>query len=227
MEAGLVFALWEAAEPAPGRAARMLALTGENAAGALSLGAAAGRLLALREATAGRRIAAVADCTACGLRHEVELDAAELRSPVAAAPLTVESGGWRALVRVPNLDDAAAAASCADVEEAAELLRAGCILALEGPDGDQPPPALFLAIEAALDEAEPLADARLALACTGCGAEWEVGFDPAGFFAAEIAWIGQRQVAEIAALARAYGWSEAEILAIPPARRRAYRALAG
>jgi hypothetical protein len=48
----------------------------------------------------------------------------------------------------------------------------------------------------------------------------------ADFLAVEVAGLAKQQLLEVAILARAYGWSEAAILAMPPARRRVYRELA-
>lgn len=72
-----------------------------------------------------------------------------------------------------------------------------------------------------------MADARVAGACAGCGNPWEVAFDAASFFAAELGVQARRSLSEVATLARAFGWSEAAILALPAARRRAYLDLVG
>ena len=252
MDAETILALWEAAEGpgggrgrTVGRAARLLAAAGEADPGALSLGTAAARLLALRARLVGDALEGVADCPACAARHEVRLDATAFAAPTfdaptldpptldpptldggpADVPIVVEHGGWRALLRVPSLDDWEAAARCVDAQAGAALLREAAILTSDGPG--EPPEGLIEAIEAALDAAEPLADARLTMVCDACGVAWEVGLDPAAFLVSEIATLARRQMAEIAALARAYGWSETAILAISPARRRVYRELAG
>lgn len=226
MDLARIFALWEATEPVSGRSARMLAVAGEREPGALSLGMAARRIMKVRETFAPPQIAAVADCNSCGQRHDVNLDTIMFDADAASEPLIVEHAGWRAQIRLPSLDDIAAAAQCANVQDAAELLAARAVKALEGPPGEPPPPSLLLAIEEALDAADPLADPRIALTCVSCGSMWTASFDPAEFLAAEIATIARQQLAEVATLARAYGWSEADILAMPAARRRAYRALA-
>ena len=76
------------------------------------------------------------------------------------------------------------------------------------------------------DEAPPVADPQaeiiISLGCPNCGKHWELIFDVAHFFWNEIAAQAQRLVYEIDALARAYGWTEREILALPVQRRRTY-----
>ena len=76
---------------------------------------------------------------------------------------------------------------------------------------------------AALD---PQADVRLALDCPGCGHRWEPELDVAGHVLAEIDAHATRLLAEVHGLARAYGWSEGDILALSPRRRRRYLELA-
>ena len=52
--------------------------------------------------------------------------------------------------------------------------------------------------------------------------EWELLFDIAEFFWTEISAQAQRLLREIDALARAYGWTEHEILSLPAQRRQTY-----
>jgi hypothetical protein len=66
----------------------------------------------------------------------------------------------------------------------------------------------------------------LDLACAACGTRWRETLDVAAAVWAEIAAASWRLMAEIADLAAAFGWSEQAILALSPARRRAYLALA-
>jgi hypothetical protein len=56
---------------------------------------------------------------------------------------------------------------------------------------------------------------------------WDVLFDIVSFFWAEIGAWAQRLLREVHALASAYGWREADILALSAWRRRQYLDLAG
>jgi hypothetical protein len=78
------------------------------------------------------------------------------------------------------------------------------------------------AISAAMLEADPQAETILHLTCPACGHEWDLLFDVVDFFWREISAQAQRLLREIDALARAYGWTEREILNLPAQRRQTY-----
>ena len=87
-------------------------------------------------------------------------------------------------------------------------------------------PASPTAARAALVEAMPQADPLLELACDldcpHCGAAVRTTVDVPGFVWAEVEARARVLLAEIDVLARAYGWSEREILDLSPARRARY-----
>jgi hypothetical protein len=111
------------------------------------------------------------------------------------------------------------------------LLLAQCLLTSEK-DGQAVPasalPApLRAALEQALEEADPLGDASLALDCPECGQGWAAALDLADWTWREVeGWAG-RLLGEVHVLASAYGWTEAEVLAHSPRRRARYRELLG
>lgn len=216
-----ILALWEASQaPRPHEAARALAawalpdLSHEQVA-ALPVGRRDRAILELRAAVLGPALTLRAACPRCG--EPVEADIPDLRGdPPPALPAVHElaAADLHARFRLPTGDDLAAVADLPD--PAAALLRR-CLLA-----PDDPPPALAEAVLAAMAELDPDADLELALACPACDHRWLAPFDVVAFFRAELtAWAG-RLVHEVASLARAYGWREADILAMSPARRRLY-----
>lgn len=75
---------------------------------------------------------------------------------------------------------------------------------------------------AALD---PAGAATVDLACVDCAAAVTAAVDPADFLAAALDRLSSALFRQVDALARAYGWGEADILALPPARRRHYVAM--
>jgi rubredoxin len=79
-------------------------------------------------------------------------------------------------------------------------------------------------IEGALESADPWADLSLAFQCPACGRDGEAGFDVASYLWEEVDVSARQLLNEVHLLAQAYGWSEAEILALSPARRSAYLA---
>ena len=176
------------------------------------------RLLRLRSLMLGPALRCAADCPACGERVEFELDAGSLDTEPAAGPF--KAGGVR--FRLPDSDDLAAAARCADAGEARQLLAERCILA----DGARAGPGTVAAVAEAMGEAAAVADVSAALSCPGCGEEWTCLLDLPRYVWAELGAEARRLLSEVDALARSYGWTEEDVLALPPRRRRAYLELA-
>jgi hypothetical protein len=73
-----------------------------------------------------------------------------------------------------------------------------------------------------IERADPGADISLNLICPACDHRWQITFDIVTFFWAEINHLAKRLLREVHTLARAYGWREADILAMSAARRQAY-----
>ena len=78
------------------------------------------------------------------------------------------------------------------------------------------------AIEERMAELDPMVQVEMQLSCPGCGHEWAEPFDIASYLWTELGDQALRLLREVHTLADAYGWSESEILAMNPHRRRAY-----
>ena len=78
------------------------------------------------------------------------------------------------------------------------------------------------ALSAALAEADPGAELLLELQCPACERGWWELLDVATFLWAEVEVQARRLLREVHVLARAYGWREADVLALSPRRRRLY-----
>jgi hypothetical protein len=142
--------------------------------------------------------------------------------------ITLREVGLEVALRAPNAADLAAA--MAQPNPARALFEA-CVIAARQ-DGAAVPPAQLPepvreAAAAAIAARDPLTEVTLALVCPACAATAAIGLDAEALLAQDIAAEGPRLLAEVATLARSFGWSEAAILAMPPARCRAYLALAG
>ena len=87
---------------------------------------------------------------------------------------------------------------------------------------DDLPDDLLAALAAEMSARDPQAEVLLDLTCPACGARWQTVFDIAAYFWAELTAEAKRLLREVDALARAYGWCEADILALSPRRRQAY-----
>jgi hypothetical protein len=186
------------------------------------------RLVELRQAMFGDSIPCVINCPACAGLQEFELSAAallaEIGAPCPEEVLSLE--GWTIVLRALDSRDLAAVASAPGVETASRWLAERAIRLEASPAGAGPAEPLPAAIRAAaarrIAEREEAADLALDLGCTGCGAAWTAVFDIGAHLWLEIDAQARRLVREVAALAARFGWSEADLLAMPPARRRAY-----
>jgi len=180
-----------------------------------SIGRRDAALLDLRERLFGERFTAVTLCPSCEEELELSFSANEVRRP-AADVSTLRVAGCD--VRLPGSADLAAIEECGDVDAARELLFARCA----GVSPDSLPPHVVEEIVAAMSAADPQADVALDVVCPACANEWREPFDVAAFLWTEVATWAQRMLADVHALASAYGWSEESILAMAPARRNAY-----
>jgi len=214
--------------------ALLAAASGEPADGLarLPVGERDRRLLAVREQAFGSRLECETACPACGARLELELEAAEIRLPSRDAEPSdyrMVEGGTVVTFRLPDSVDVAA---CVDQPtDPEDVLLARCVVAAThhgAPvDGAALPPGVRERLAERMAELDPQADLLLNLTCPDCARTWQAAFDPAGFLLAEIDAWASRILGEVDRLARAYGWSEAEILALSPLRRRRYLELAG
>lgn len=198
----------------------------------LSIGQRNGRLLDLRAATLGATLTGVAQCSHCGEALEFQFTATAIRQPEpAGASFAVDADGYRLLVRLPTSRDLAAAGELGDVAGARRLLFDRCVLEASQAgapvDVDALPDAIIPALAAAMSELDPAAEIRFLLTCFNCGQDSSVLFDIVSYFWTEIEAYARRLLLEVDALARAYAWREAEILAMSSLRRKHYLDLIG
>jgi hypothetical protein len=124
----------------------------------------------------------------------------------------------RVRVRVPTGVDQAAVAVLPVHEDVERALMLRLVIVPEGVDASAASDDDVNAIEAAVEAIAPEVATRTRLACPGCGVINELGIDPYQCLARG----ADELFAEIHLLASHYHWSEAEILAMPRARRRIY-----
>ena len=87
---------------------------------------------------------------------------------------------------------------------------------------DQLPTDVEQAVGARMAQADPQADVQLALSCPGCRHHWQAPFDIVSFFWNELHAWACRILRDVHTLASAYGWREADILAMSSWRRQVY-----
>jgi hypothetical protein len=187
-------------------------------------------LLRLRSLTFGTRVMGLVECPCCGSAAEFDVaaDALFVSGPAGddPAPVRLDIDGLSVTCRPVTAGDLLAINGCGDLDSATTCLVERCVRA-ERQDGtcvavrDLPEAALD-EVTAQLEQVDPQADVRLALQCPACGHAWQVMFDIVTFFWRELGAWGARQLRDVHELASAYGWSEAQILSLSPARRRRY-----
>jgi hypothetical protein len=195
----------------------------------LTVGRRDDALLTLREWTFGPALHAVATCDGCGAELELDLCTDDVRVPGAHgepdAEIVVRAGGATVAVRPPTSADLLAAEQAQDAATARATLLRRCARRTDG--AGAVPPAADGDVAAAMASADPQADVVVAIACPECDASAALPFDVASFFWRELEAWAQRLVREVAALARAYGWTEPDVLALSAGRRRLYLEAAG
>jgi hypothetical protein len=227
---------WGMAQPAAQRALALLAAaspdTPYDTLANLSIGQRDARLLTLREWAFGSQLVSVASCPDCDERLELNFGVSEIR--VAAGsdpcadpePLSLNVEGYEVRFRLPNSLDLAAVQNSQDLDATRRLLLERCLVAArhdgQAATADQLPAAVTTAIVARMEEADPQANVQLALSCPACGHAWQAAFDIVSFFWDEIDAWAYRTLRQVHRLASAYGWSQADILALSPWRRQFY-----
>jgi len=182
-------------------------------------------LLTLHQWSFGPTLTAVTTCSACSGMVEATIDVASLcgqSSDPPATVLEVNHDGAVLTVRLPTVGDLIAVGNAATVEEASLLLAQRCL----GTPRDELSSDALAVATAALEAADPLALIELSGACPHCNHAWSAFLDVAAFVWSEVQQWAQRILQEVHLLARAYGWSEDEILKLSPARRQAYLQIA-
>jgi hypothetical protein len=205
---------WETAQrlvPVARSLALLSAASGEpiEQLAALPLGERDRRLIALRAELYGTEVRGVATCAFCDEELELAFDAGLLPGAREANPE----------VRQPTTFDLVAAAGAGSAGAAYDVLVHRWL-------ADDADARTVGAVEAAILDADPGIDTELAVQCSACAETTLVDFDAGAYAWSEIESNVQRLFATVAALARHYGWSEHEILAMSAQRREAYLALA-
>jgi hypothetical protein len=135
----------------------------------------------------------------------------------------VRQDGWDVEFRLPGVGDLAAAARSGDPRAA---LLARCLVSAvrdgAAVSGADLPAAVQHRIAEAVEAADPGADLTLNVACPECGQPTRAELDIASYLWTELDSWARDVLLDVHLLATAYGWSEPEILALSPTRRRYY-----
>ena len=222
-----------AGRPSSEQALDLLMLTSPDAdldaLRSLAVGERDRRLAMLRGDLFGPACDTVVDCPACHETLEFEMDCRLLFDmPAPDSPLPpVSAAGYEVRFRLPTSDDLLAVARSSEPGAARARLLQRCIEQARTPAGERVdaarlPDAVGAAVEAAMEKADPGANPTLRLDCPNCGHRWKSPFDILAYFLRELNDWARQILWDVHALARAYGWSEHDILAMSPRRRRVY-----
>jgi len=196
------------------------------------IGAREHGLLALYEDLFGPELNAVTDCPRCGESLESTFAAREIglgsgTFPSEREPMRLRVQEFDIEYRLPTSEDLLGIVEDPDPPEDAPLrLLRSCVLAARRGGRatalEDLPSEVLSRVTAEMAERDPGADIRIGLTCPACAHGWTADFDIASYLLDELDDWAQRTLAEVHILARAYGWSEREILDMSPIRRSHY-----
>jgi hypothetical protein len=201
----------------------------ETVAG-LSIGQRDGALIALREQSMGGQLRAYAECPACKAELTFTLRTEDLRNSASADAQAgtgeVSRDGISVSYRLPSSRDFEDLPAKSDAQAIRDRLARRCMIDAQRDgrqiDAGELPPALIDEISEAMARQDPQAEILINLSCPECDHRWSDFFDISSFFWMEITVMAKRLLADVDALARRYGWREADILAMTPMRRHTY-----
>jgi hypothetical protein len=200
-----------------------------DALAALSIGRRDALLLEMYEQLFGPALDAFAECPQCGDPLEYRLSTRDLLtapSADATAGDVVLACDGALRLRLPNSLDLRAASQCADLAAARRTLLERCVVATPREGTAAPvtelPEALIEQGAVCLAAADPQAEMLIDLRCPACRHPWQVLLDVESFLWAKVSVLAKRLLREVHVLALAYGWREADILALSATRRQIY-----
>lgn len=199
----------------------------------LSIGQRDIRLLALRERIFGETLHCAGACPDCNEPVDISFAIKDIQAQSTAPEQQETELEWDDLkiaYRLPNSRDLAAIANCANDQSAGKVLIERCLVKIDRKGvpiaADELSEEAILKTEQAIAERDPQAEILLEMNCPECASQWQQLFDIANFLWTEISVQAKRLFQEVHTLARAYGWTETDILELSDARRHIYLEMA-
>ena len=201
---------------------------------ATGIGERDARLLELREALFGSQLECIASCPHCGERIELGFPVRGIRARHHAGEelLRIAAQGYEVEFRLPSSADLLAVESTPDAAMAERDLLGRCLVSATTEQGEpcgapDLPGGVIEAIDQRMGEIDAQAQVELDLTCPACTQPARSIFDIVTHLWSELETWARAQLRDVHAIASGYGWSEPQILALSPARRRAYLELLG
>jgi hypothetical protein len=236
-----LLAAWERGWAEPENASRVLALLGATvpeisavSLADISIGERDALLLRLQEQLFGQSFHALAVCPRCKQRVELSFDASEVFEPrysTVNEPLSLSWEEYQVQFRLPTTSDLLAVKEPTEIGRKRIMLLRRLVLHAERAGRsiahEELPEELISRIEAAMHASDPHAEINLKLFCASCQHEWNAFLDIGSFLWKQIDAWAVRLLRDVHQLASAYGWREADILAMSAWRRHAYLEILG
>jgi hypothetical protein len=193
----------------------------------LSLGQRDGLLIEVHRRAFGDSLDAYTECPECQEPLEFSLSCALLAGDLIPREMltkTVTIQGGDFILRAPNSRDAAAAAASENLDAARRVLLTLCATpgGGSGQDIDALPEPTQAVIAGELAAMDSRAETLLDLVCPACAHAWQGIFEIMTFLWTAIRVRARRLLQEVDVLARVYGWTETNILAMSETRRGLY-----
>lgn len=228
--------LWECAlgQPAGVRDDALLRASFEGAEPARTLGERNARLMELHARLFGREIELLSHCPVCHTVAQFSGNCDALAAQMwprldDAPPHRLEAQGHVIEFRMPDSADIAIA-SADEGDEGDEgftqRLLDRCVRACTCEGTDVPvrqlPVPVLDALSQHMETLDPGASVSFALDCPQCATHWQAPLDVGDMLWQKVRAAAERVLLDIDTLARAYGWTEREVLRLSPVRRAAY-----
>jgi hypothetical protein len=231
MEGAQLLSAWEAAAALPpaARGAALLERAGYvddlEAALDLPLGESAALAARLYAEAFGEVVDGLLTCSACATVLDVSVPLPALPDVQRDATAVIAPGGRELRVRAPTTRDLLVARERVDP---ARALVSACVSDAAGvpADPDELDEATLALVDDAAEELAGAAATMVRATCPECRADVAAPLDVGGLLWDRVARAAGEALREVAELAAAFGWSEMEVLALPPLRRGAYLELA-
>lgn len=197
----------------------------------LSIGDRDSRLFQLRKWLFGNQMVNLSNCPQCTASMEWELNiddflpekVDELEKP---QEFRLKVDNYQLRYRLPNSDDLTNVMNNTVYQENPDKVLEDCILEIKYRGQDcmktEFPESVLKRLDEQISKDDPHANITVLLNCGLCPHQWEVSFDILSYLWAEIDNWAKHLLQEVYTLARAFNWSERDILEMSSRRRRLY-----
>lgn len=201
----------------------------------LSKGQRDALLLEIRKDIFGNYLKGLAQCEYCKEPLEIVFDTSVIASSNVYEEqkneYNLSYSGYDVKFRLPNSIDLATIVGGMNLTQARSQLLKNCLLKVKRKDKpfafSKLPIKLIRIITDKMAELDPFAEIKLDVHCLMCGQRQDLILDIVSLLWSEISALALQVLHQVKVLARFYGWSEQEILAMSPIRRQKYIEMAG